>query len=889
MTKRVFAAAFSVVLIAGCAASGSGQGVALMPSTMRGASARLAAPTRTLTSAGANGMVVLRVTVPKRFRTYRARYVSEATKGMAMIFAASSEKPLAFDLTPSSSQCTGSPLFCKIRFRLPATTYSATVKLYDKAPVDGSIPADAHELSIAQDVDFTVKAHAFNNVPLALAGIPASITFGRMPKGTAGTAFATPRIFRVKVRDAAGALIVGPYDEPVRLSDSDASGATSIETSGKGDAAGQLLGSDDTAALRYTGLAVAPVTLTASASGTSSAKVTFAPSLQPIVLAGASSGTPTVWLKPNQTQVRFSATESGWTNAPYDKKLTATAANSCATIATISPSQGTSFTATAVGSPAVGSCPVTLSDFSGGSTLAVTMGYSPTPTLTSLSSWTAQAGTTVTETLTGTGFVTGLTTVGIAGSGVTVSGVTVTSSTSLTASFSVASGASFGPQNVTIATPAGTTSALPLTITTGQQLVVTSNADTGTNTLRSAIAQANSDGGGDRITFNCGSPCFIELGSPLPPILQNMAIDGGANGDVVIDGNLQYRSFFANAGTVTLAALSIQDVLAQGGSGGGGYPTAGGGGLGAGAGLFVNAATAVVAGDTFVDNAAVGGAGGLGVAASSAGGGGGGGAGMVYAGGSGAALGGSAAGGGGGGGGMLLAGAAAAGPNAGGDGGDGGGGGGGTWEATASATTPPGSGGAGYAGNPPGEPGSNPPNAGQGGAGGFGGGGGGGADEGTGGAGGFGGGGGAVGSLVVTGGQGGPGGGGGAGYPGGPGGQLTASVYGGKGGGTQVSDVAAGGGGGAAAGPAVFVNSGTLTTAVSTATNATSTQGSAGNGNATAGTADSTPVFNYKGVVNGSSTAGPVASAMPELSGCARHVGKPVSSKISRRRIRRDC
>jgi hypothetical protein len=888
MTKRVFAAGFSIALIAGCAASGSGQGVALTPSALRGASAPFVARMRTTTADSAKGMVVLRITVPKRFRTYRARYVSEATKGMSIVFAASSEKPLAFDLTSSNSQCTGTPLFCKIRFQLPATTYSATVKLYDKAPVDGSIPASAHELSIAQDVDFTVKAHAFNSVPLALAGIPASLTFGRMPKGTAGTAFATPRIFRVKVRDAAAALIVGPYDEPVTLSDGDTSGATSIETSGKGDTAGQLRGSDDAATLHYTGLAVAPVTLTASASGTSSAKVTFAPSLQPIVLSGAS-GTPTVWLDPNQTQVTFSASESGWTNAPYDKKLTASAANSCATIATISPSQGTSFTASAVASPAIGSCPITLSDFSGGSTLAVTMGYSPMPALTNLSSWTAQAGTTVTETLTGTGFVTGLTTIAVVGSGVTVSDVNVTNSTTLTASFSAASSASFGAQNVTVTTPAGTTNALPLTITTGEQLVVTSNGDTGSNTLRSAIAQANSDGGGDRITFNCGSPCLIELGSPLPPLLQSMAIDGGTNGNVVIDGNLQYRAFFANAGTVTLSALEIQDVLAKGGAGGGGYATAGGGGLGAGAGLFVNAATAIVADDTFVDNTAVGGQGGSGIAASSSGGGGGGGGGMVYAGGSGAATGDSAAGGGGGAGGMLSAGAAASGPNAGGNGGNGGGGGGGTWEVTATATTPPGSGGAGYAGNAAGQSGSNPPNASNGGAGGFGGGGGGGADEGTGGAGGFGGGGGGVGSLAETGAEGGPGGGGGAGDPGGAGGQLTALVYGGNGGVSPASNVAAGGGGGAAAGPAVFVNTGSLTTAVSTAKNATSTQGPAGNGNATAGTADSTPVFNYKGIVNGSSAAGPVAGAMPELSACARHVGKPASSKGIGKRIRRDC
>lgn len=71
------------------------------------------------------------------------------------------------------------------------------------------------------------------------------------------------------------------------------------------------------------------------------------------------------------------------------------------------------------------------------------------------------------------------------------------------------------------------------------------------------------------------------------------------------------------------------------------------------------------------------------------------------------------------------------------------------------------------------------------------------------------------------------------------------------------------GGGGVAAGPAIFVDAGTLTTSNSGAVGATATGGAAGGSGATAGGADATPVFNYAGTVNGSSTAGACRQPLP--------------------------
>jgi uncharacterized protein (TIGR03437 family) len=396
--------------------------------------------------------------------------------------------------------------------------------------------------------------------------------------------------------------------------------------------------------------------------------------------------------------------------------------------------------------------------------------------------------------------------------------------------------------------------------------------------LRNALS---SSGPGDMIVFNCGSPCTIVLNGPLPAITHSLTIDGGSLGNVIIDGAGHYRVFFVDIGTVAILHLQIQNATAQGGRGG--SPGGGGGGLGAGAGLFVNQPGAVVTvtNCSFVNNNAVGGAGNSGTV-------GGGGGGLGFNGGSWA---GSVPGSGGGGGGLLTTGnSGSSGSSAGGgNGGTGGGGGGGgafangaggasgvTFTTNAAAT-------AGAAGNNT--------NGGDGGNGGFGGGGGGAGDStaangrgGIGGNGGFGGGGGGGGAAVQSqgeaggnGGNGGPGGGGGAGGSGfnaahgagGSGGLLTIAVHGGNGG----DGGAGGGGGGAAAGPAIFVFRGTLNTSASSAAGSSATPG-AGTVHGLPGTADATPVFNYAGTVNGSTTPGPVTALTGATAGASLSISE---------------
>jgi hypothetical protein len=521
----------------------------------------------------------------------------------------------------------------------------------------------------------------------------------------------------------------------------------------------------------------------------------------------------------------------------------------------------------------------------------------PTVAITGLSTTTGLIGTTTTATVTGSGF-TNSAVVGFSGSGVTVQ-TTYVNATTLTATIFVDPEAATGARNVTVtAGPAMATLSNGFTISNGGVTVVTLATDTvpgsppGSGTgasgdLRYAILNAPA---GNTIVFDTTAMggSTITLAGPLPPIEHNVTIDGGYYGRVTIDGANAHRAFFVDTGTVSLRNLVVQNALAKGGNGGDnpaliyandGGASPGGGGFGAGACLFVNQSSAAVTltNDYLSHCIAAGGNGGNATAqqTNSFGGGGGG-------------LGGNAAPEvgagylGGGGGGVLGAGSVST-NSSGGAGGVGGGGGG-----IGGCGLSQGSGGAAYGSNTAGTSASSsgPGN------GGFGGGGGGGGSLCTntrnGSTGGFGGGGGGSweGGASGSGGVGGGGSGSSSGPIGAPspgsGGSVVGPVTGGAGGSAGASTgggpfatygSSGGGGGGAAAGPAVFVNAGSVTTANSGAANASATGGSGGSGgasysgsnagsNGSAGTADTTPVFNYAGTVNGSTTTGPISGAI---------------------------
>src|SRR5258708_5407507 len=72
---------------------------------------------------------------------------------------------------------------------------------------------------------------------------------------------------------------------------------------------------------------------------------------------------------------------------------------------------------------------------------------------------------------------------------------------------------------------------------------VTSNADAGATTLRQAIINANAAGGADVINFNFGTATTITLASCLPPITEQITIDGYSD-PAASAGNLMIQVIF---------------------------------------------------------------------------------------------------------------------------------------------------------------------------------------------------------------------------------------------------------------------------------------------------------------------------------------------------------
>jgi hypothetical protein len=184
-----------------------------------------------------------------------------------------------------------------------------------------------------------------------------------MPSGTAGTAIASTPL-TLAVKDASGDTITGTYFNAITIGDSDASSLTqgsSLSLNG-GSAATSIssTASTDTIAFAYGGLAISPATISASAAGATTLNTTFAPTLSAI--APSPSEVDLYTTSGTGSTGSFTASEIGWTTAPYSRNLSLTVPAACATIATVSPSSGANFTATVVASPASGTCTPTLSD-----------------------------------------------------------------------------------------------------------------------------------------------------------------------------------------------------------------------------------------------------------------------------------------------------------------------------------------------------------------------------------------------------------------------------------------------------------------------------------------------------------------------------------------------
>jgi len=179
------------------------------------------------------------------------------------------------------------------------------------------------------------------------------------------------QVVNVSAEDADGNVITGTYNNPFTLTDNDGTGVTSLAVNGTTASPVTVSKDTDAVTLAYNGQAVNNFTITAGGSGISgSGSVTAnvrdvvftGTTLDSAAVGGTSSdsnwGQQTVFFSQASGSQTISASELGWTDAPYSQSFTVDASG-CAGKATVTPASGTSFTVTAV---AVGVCAVKLNE-----------------------------------------------------------------------------------------------------------------------------------------------------------------------------------------------------------------------------------------------------------------------------------------------------------------------------------------------------------------------------------------------------------------------------------------------------------------------------------------------------------------------------------------------
>jgi hypothetical protein len=221
-----------------------------------------------------------------------------------------------------------------------------------------------------------------------------SLKWGKMPAGTAGTKFKKPATIVLTALNGAKKAIKGAYSNPITLTDPDKSGATTLLVNGKpASKKNTVKDSTDKITLKYTGLAVAPVSFSAAAKGVKAVKGTFAPKLSAIVYTGPKVGAAaeidlysTTPATPGYTG-SFTATQAGWTGT-FKKNLTYAFAavsgktNNCpgsgGPAYTVTPASGAAaasgYAVTATASAPAGECMMTMTG-GGGATLSVLLTF----------------------------------------------------------------------------------------------------------------------------------------------------------------------------------------------------------------------------------------------------------------------------------------------------------------------------------------------------------------------------------------------------------------------------------------------------------------------------------------------------------------------------------
>jgi hypothetical protein len=300
-----------------------------------------------------------------------AASISLGSKSVTVMLTKVGSKKAKGKLTTNLSKCTKGCTVPGPQSAAGKDVFSITI--YDGLNGKGNALATGPVTGTVKKTKTTLKASLKKNVKsVAVAAVT----------GTAGTA--TPATaLAMTIKDADGNAVVGTYVNPVTLTDSDASGATTLSGGNSGTATSQVFAdSTHVPMLAYSGLAIASATLTPSAAGASTTPGTFSVSGDSI--HGSISPAPTT---PDEIDLyatsgtgsssTLTLTQPGWTGS-FAKNFTYAlggTANNC-TSYSVTPASGAGslFTVSAQNSAAAGTCILTATG-GAGMTKVITLTY----------------------------------------------------------------------------------------------------------------------------------------------------------------------------------------------------------------------------------------------------------------------------------------------------------------------------------------------------------------------------------------------------------------------------------------------------------------------------------------------------------------------------------
>jgi virginiamycin B lyase len=348
----------------------------------------------------------------------RRNFTSSATNGavISVTSSAGGSATATVDLSPSSNACTtaGTTRTCTVKMTVPIGKDTFTIATYDTAPVNGAIPATAHELGIGSTI-VTVTTSS-SPVTISISGLIANLgvlpAFLSLPAD--GNVHQVPVV--LAPTDFGDQPIVAgsadPYANPISLTLTESGGTGHAVLIFDGVASGTsatLTRSSDTVSVQYDG-GGAPgysIGLTVGATGVTSTSTTISPlfasatGLVANVLTLTTAGAP----------VTVTISEA---NAPATQQYSAGATSGCSGIATATSATGggtsATFTVTGSATPSLDQCSITISDGTSVVHLAITNapgGVTPSPTPTMVPTATPTSVPTATPSpATGTGPVT---------------------------------------------------------------------------------------------------------------------------------------------------------------------------------------------------------------------------------------------------------------------------------------------------------------------------------------------------------------------------------------------------------------------------------------------------------------------------------------------------